>query len=66
MGKKIFLFFSCLSLINGWIYSQSSGWSIVDPLPIANTLHCIKFFNENIGYAVGDNGTILNTLDKGL
>jgi photosystem II stability/assembly factor-like uncharacterized protein len=42
--------------------------SIAKPQPIAkvSTLNGIQMYNENIGWAVGESGTILKTIDGGL
>ncbi|MEI7727371.1 MAG: YCF48-related protein, partial [Bacteroidota bacterium] len=51
------------------LFSQSIGaiaqWSWVNPLPQGNTIHDVQFVNTSTGFAVGDGGTILKTIDGG-
>ena len=46
--------------------SIAQDWSWVNPLPQGNTLNDVKKLGNGIVYAVGDNGTILKSLDDGL
>jgi photosystem II stability/assembly factor-like uncharacterized protein len=43
---------------------SQSGWAWGNPSPQGNTLNAISF-NGPLGYAVGDNGTALKTVDGG-
>jgi photosystem II stability/assembly factor-like uncharacterized protein len=43
----------------------SQGWQWQNPLPTGNKLNCVRFVDDNIGFAVGDCGTILKTTDGG-
>jgi photosystem II stability/assembly factor-like uncharacterized protein len=43
---------------------SQSGWAWGNPTPQGNTLNAITF-SGSLGYAVGDNGTALKTLDGG-
>ena len=42
-----------------------SGWYWQNPLPQGNALRSVKFISSTDGWAVGDAGTILNTVDGG-
>jgi photosystem II stability/assembly factor-like uncharacterized protein len=42
-----------------------SQYSWLNPLPQGNTLNSVYFTSENIGYAVGNYGTVLRTIDGG-
>jgi photosystem II stability/assembly factor-like uncharacterized protein len=44
---------------------SSAQWLLVDPLPQTYNLNCVQLVTPTIGYAVGDNGTILKTTDGG-
>ena len=55
-----FLFF----LFAGGSYSQN-GWQFQNPNPTGNGLYCISFVNSLTGFAVGQNGTLIKTLDGG-
>ncbi len=59
--KKIYIsiWFSLISVIT---FSQ---WTWQNPLPQGNTLSSVYFCSANIGYAVGDVGTILKTINGG-
>jgi photosystem II stability/assembly factor-like uncharacterized protein len=60
MRKFLFtfhLFFFCLLGFGQWVWEN--------PIPQGNSLTCIKFFNADTGFAIGDNGTILKTVDAG-
>jgi len=50
------LMFVCVSAFPQW-FQQNSGTT--------NTLNSVFFTDENTGYAVGDNGTIIKTIDGG-
>ena len=41
-------------------------WYWQNPLPQGNTLESVTFISSNVGWAVGDFGTILSTTDGGL
>jgi photosystem II stability/assembly factor-like uncharacterized protein len=60
--KKLSLLI-CLTLVSGFAFAQ---WTWQNPLPQGNTLNCVRFVDTNIGYAVGDVGTIIKTTDGGL
>jgi hypothetical protein len=42
-----------------------SEWFLQNPLVNTTGLNSIKFFNESIGWAVGNEGVIVNTTDGG-
>jgi photosystem II stability/assembly factor-like uncharacterized protein len=44
-------------------YSQ---YNWINPKPQGNTLNSVCFVNDNIGYSVGNFGTVLKTIDGGL
>jgi photosystem II stability/assembly factor-like uncharacterized protein len=47
------------------VHAQS-GWFWQNPLPQGNTLNGVHFSNDLIGMAVGEDGTIIRTTDRGL
>ena len=53
---SLFILSSQLRAQNGWIH-QNSGTS--------NNLYSVEFIDDNTGYAVGKNGTIIKTTNKG-
>ncbi len=46
--------------------AQTTSWQWLNPLPQGNPLFAVSFVDENIGTAVGDNGTILRTTNGGV
>ena len=60
--KKTVLVFAFLLTISFQINAQ---WFWQNPLPQGNTLLDMSFVNQNLGWAVGYNGTILKTTDGG-
>ncbi|MFZ4564454.1 MAG: WD40/YVTN/BNR-like repeat-containing protein, partial [Bacteroidales bacterium] len=56
---SVLVFFAFLS---GMGFSQ---WTWLNPLPQGNTLQSVFFSNAGTGYAVGECGTILKTIDGG-
>ncbi|MDQ3019532.1 MAG: YCF48-related protein [Bacteroidota bacterium] len=62
--KKLFLItFTLISLSN--FASSQSSWFWQNPLPQGNTLNSVKFVNSQTGFAVGNVGTILKTINAG-
>ncbi len=60
--KKILLLFLTLFQVNT-TYAQ---WDVKNvDTEINTTLHVIKFYNENVGFAMGVDGKILKTTDQG-
>jgi photosystem II stability/assembly factor-like uncharacterized protein len=64
--KKLIISF----LISHFSFLISQGcmaqdWQWQNPLPQGNTLKCIKFIDDDTGYAVGDAGTIIRTTNAG-
>jgi photosystem II stability/assembly factor-like uncharacterized protein len=55
----LFMIFSMSSI-------QFAQWTLQSPLPTDKTLHSVKFYDTNIGWAVGESGTILHTTNGGL
>jgi hypothetical protein len=45
------------------LYAQ---WDWQNPVPQGNNLNAVKFLNSSFGWAVGDYGTILRTVDGGV
>jgi photosystem II stability/assembly factor-like uncharacterized protein len=45
---------------------NAQEWKWINPLPSGNYLNCVKFADDNIGFAVGNYGTIIKTTDGGL
>jgi len=43
-----------------------SQWNWQNPLPQGNRLHDIQFPENNTGYAVGENGTVMKSTDGGI
>ncbi len=62
--KKLYIFSFLLILSTSNVFSQS-GWFWQNPKPQGNDLNCIKFINDNTGWAVGKKGTIIKTSDAG-
>jgi len=58
----IFLLIGALALLPLLSYSQ---WTWQNPLPQGNSVLNLHFLNEEIGYVVGNNGTILKTINGG-
>jgi len=48
------------------VASAFAQWTKVNPAPTSNNLYSVHFPLPNIGFAVGDTGTILKTIDSGL
>lgn len=47
------------------VMAQTSDWKWQNPLPTGDVLKDVKFVTPEKGWAVGNNGTILKTTDKG-
>ena len=62
--KRIFYSIITYLIFRGTTYSQE-GWFWQNPLPQGNNLFGVHFIDENIGWAVGENGTIIRTSDGG-
>ena len=41
-------------------------WFYQNPLPQGNTLHSVQLVSDDVGWAVGDCGTIIKTTDGGI
>ena len=61
--KLIYIFFISFLLLTANVYAQCT-WSFCNQVT-TNDLYKIKFLNNNYGYAVGNNGTIINTQNGG-
>jgi photosystem II stability/assembly factor-like uncharacterized protein len=61
--KKIIL--SVITAAMSCTITFSQGWQWQNPLPTGNKLNCVRFVDDNLGFAVGDCGTILKTTDGG-
>jgi len=59
--KKLLLII-CLSVVSGFAMAQ---WNWQNPLPQGNALNSVFFPDANIGYAVGNYGTIVKTTNGG-
>lgn len=59
--KKFSIIFTC-SLISILAFPQ---WKWQNPIPAGNPLHAVYFTDPAHGYAAGDAGTILKTIDGG-
>ncbi len=59
--KKLIISIS-LMLFSALSFAQ---WTWQNPLPQGNTLKSVYFTNANTGYAVGNYGTIIKTIDGG-
>ena len=60
MKKAIFTLVTLLCGLN--LFAQ---WVRVTPNPAQESLTSVRFFNDSIGYAVGNGGTILKTVNAG-
>jgi len=47
-------------------YNAYSQWFWQNPLPQGNSLNSVKFINDNTGWAVGNKGTIIKTINAGV
>ena len=56
---------SLLVFILSITISAQQQWFWQNPLPQGNTLHSVQLVYENVGWAVGDGGTILKTTNGG-
>ena len=50
-----------LALLFLMSFSTEAQWFWQNPYPQGNRLHSVKFIDANIGWAVGDCGTIIRT-----
>ena len=46
-------------------FSMFAQWYFQNPYPTGNNLICLKFVNSEVGWAVGEFGTILKTTNGG-
>jgi len=53
-------------ILGGICAAHGQGWQKVTPTPQPRRLNAVCFTDASRGYAAGDNGTILNTLNGGL
>ena len=60
MKNLCFLFF-----IIGILNQSYAQWYWMNPLPQGNDLYSIQFLDDSVGFAVGNNGTMIKTTDKG-
>ncbi|MBP9191379.1 MAG: hypothetical protein KBF96_02400 [Ignavibacteria bacterium] len=58
----ILLFITNLELFS----QQSDNWMWLNPKPQGNTIYAMDFADNNTGYAAGDYGTVLKTIDNGV
>ena len=63
--KKIILFLTLSIFLASNVYSQFL-WSYLNPTPSGATINDIKFVNNNTGFCVGFNGTLMKTTNIGL
>src|SRR5450759_3462037 len=61
--KKIFTLLVLLFIVN-ILAAQTWKWS--NPLPTGNITNDIHFIDASTGYIIGEEGTILKTIDGGL
>ena len=62
--KKICYTFLLSFLIQQFGFSQE-GWFWQNPLPQGNDLNSVCFIDANVGFTVGNSGTILKTTNGG-
>lgn len=64
---KIYLtrFYFLLAFIFCNNISNAQNWNWQNPLPQGVNLFGVDFTNANSGYAVGDDGVVLKTIDAG-
>lgn len=60
--KKICILFSTLIICGGL---NAQDWNWLSPKPQGNTLNSVFFTDVNVGYAVGEAGTLMKTSDNG-
>src|ERR1700680_4708681 len=63
--KKLFIVLIILHSSLQIVYSQS-GWYILNTGLSRTSLYSLYFINENTGYVVGHNGTIIKTTNGGV
>ena len=63
MKKIIITVLSIVVTIN--LTAQNQGWNFINPVSEGNELFSVSFCDENEGYAVGLNGTILHSINGG-
>jgi photosystem II stability/assembly factor-like uncharacterized protein len=63
--KKIGLVFS-LVLFFAVLFQVNAQWFLQNPLVPNQDLYKVKFVNDSVGWAVGEFGTILKTIDAGV
>ena len=62
--KKLFTLITFVIFCNVFIYAQPL-WNWQNPSPQGNYLYSVDLPTNNIGFAVGDYGTIIKTIDAG-
>ena len=63
MEKTVALLILFFTINFSNLYAQ---WFWQNPLPQGNTLNSVDFVNSEVGWAVGDDGTILKTTNGGI
>jgi len=54
-------------ILTGTLHAQlADNWDWMNPKPQGNTINAIDFVNDNLGFAVGEYGTILKTTNGGV
>jgi len=66
-ARLAFVAFAC-ALPGLWSAARAApgGWEWRNPLPQGNSLQDVCLLDENVGFAVGDGGTIIRSVDGGL
>jgi len=63
--KQIIIVLLSLAVMITAPTTLAAGWDWQNPLPTGNQINGMQFVNANLGYAVGNCGTILKTADGG-
>jgi photosystem II stability/assembly factor-like uncharacterized protein len=63
--QNVIIYTVCSIILFLLSFNTSAQWSWINPLPQGNTLHDVQFISALTGFAVGDGGTILKTIDGG-
>lgn len=61
--KNLILFVFSLA---AFIFNCNAQWELQNPLPVANNLSDVRFYNDQIGWSVGSYGAIVITTDGGI
>ncbi|MBN1409061.1 MAG: T9SS type A sorting domain-containing protein [Calditrichaceae bacterium] len=64
MITRVIFSFVLVLIVNSKIYSQGN-WKLLMPTPTSNQMTGLYFYDDSVGWSVGEYGTILKTTDGG-